>query len=242
MSKYISEIPQSVGYKARQQRVTYEALSNCFNSVTRELLERVHAIEEHEFTMEELKAFSGAHSFDIVGRARTSASIYQPVEEMLFAYLCLLFAIRNRGYRMDSFIRKKKGQSEIRERGSRVFGENGARAFLQDLRNKYLHGNPVFPGFTLSYSRDDEGKSHQNHRFSYSRDELLKITGWTTLSRAFISSWPKEKKLSEIIEQYSKLAVTHNQWVLDYLDHVFSKDFEETDRLAQEWGNFIRGR
>lgn len=212
MSKYLTAIPQSLGYKARQQRVAYELLSNCFNSVTRELLERVRAIEEHEFTMEELKAFSGAHSFDIVGRAWASANIYQPVAEMLFAYLCLLFAIRDRGYRIDSFIEDKKGHPEIRAKCKMVFEENGARAFLQDLRNEYLHGNPMLPGFTLSYSRDEEGKSHQNHRFSYAKDQLLKFTGWTTLSKAFISSWPKEKKLSEIIEQYSKLVETHNQW------------------------------
>jgi hypothetical protein len=227
-------IKESVGFQARREIIRYDAIFRCFKSASDELLRRIKQREEQVITTEDSKYLRGEHSFDLIGRTKSNEDYNYPIIEIFIWYLCNIYALRDYIYHLDKFVNEIKGNSQIKDKSRDFFEKSGVRAFLQDLRNMYLHGSPFFPTFNVSFSRDENGIFVNTNRYILQKRQLLEYGDWKE-SKEYLESWKEDQQLTKVIEEYSMLVYNFDSWLREYYDSIFMDDYNNTDKLIHDW-------
>jgi hypothetical protein len=227
----LKEVTTSMGWKAKGKRIALRTSYETFNLNSEDLLSTIELVEGKRIP----EGGFGVHSFDIDGREWFIHEIHIPVYRGLSNYLTSAFALRDRTYRTNSFVEKSMGHSDIKARGTSVFLENPTRAFLQDLRNFFAHSGGVVPTYIKRFDLKDDGAPHMEQKLCYQRDKALTKQKWTRLSKQYINSWDKEKRLEDIVREYSTTVRKHYEWLLEYYDKTFSDSYIRTEQMIQNW-------
>ncbi|MHA1286541.1 MAG: hypothetical protein ACTSPB_03955 [Candidatus Thorarchaeota archaeon] len=240
----VQEIENSIGFQARRNKIILNIYYDIFLDNSHDLVATI--IEKEELWksgeldyQSHLKEIMGEDAFDIEGRDWFHDKIYREIFRGLHNYLASCFSLRDCiGKRVRPFIEQYTDMEEYDEMKRRAFTENPIRAFIQELRNKWLHQGGLLPVYTMGLDRVEleNGDSIINRRceVNFSKRILLERYQWGPLETAYISTWEEKKKLIKIISEYDQIVEDHYQWLLGFWDSIFIDEYIKTDKLREK--------
>jgi len=244
------KIENSIGFQARKRKVILKTFFDIYHDNFKDILLSIKEKEDlwtsGQLDYRKNLEVLGEDAFDIEGRDWLHTHIYKDILRKLHNYLAACFSLRDcTKNRIRSFLIDYSDMSEYKERIDLTFTNNPIRAFLQNLRNNWIHQGGPFPVYRAGFYRvdlDTDGESETERRceISFDAKQLLKDYQWKSLAKSYISSWNKTKKFNEIIEEYNQIVESYYEWLLEFYDSIFREEYRRTDELRKERLDIIR--
>lgn len=225
------EIVESLGWNAKTKRIHLMTNYDAFILNSKDLISTINLIESKDVPSD----VRGQHAFDLEGRAWVYNEVHLPVFRALSNYLSSAFALRDCTYKIASFILETLGNSDIRARATEAFSDNPTRAFLQDLRDMFMHSGGYNPTFMLKYNALEDGAIRTDKILCFKKRSMLCEGDWSEQSRQCIETWNEEVELADIVSQYTTDVATYYDWLFRHYDEIFAESFRQADDLIARW-------
>lgn len=238
----VKDVTESLGFKAKGREMKIRFLYQMLQDNYKALREALKNVEEHPISTldPEQRNKLGKNGFDLEGRFDFLYEVTSPTVRALTNYVASISALRYAFYKMDKFISKKKGKSNIGAMMTDKFADNPEAAFLIDLRDNCLHGHGTQPSFMME-NNNVNGKWVPSNYFYFDKN-ILKKDEWDAKSKDFINSWSGKKKLIDIVDAYQNEIDEFYASALDYYHEAFKEDLKETRKMEDEFSRSRQGQ
>lgn len=139
-----------------------------------------------------------------------------------------------RNYMEDNYSNKEiilKYREQVQEK----FVKNSLTAFIQNLRNYFLHNG--ISGFSYGFNADIFSNDDNDIRFVtiLQRRDLLKGDYFKSAGRTYLSQLPEQIDIMEELKKYHLIIEDFYKWLFRYLEEIHREDINKAKIYEREY-------